>query len=96
MLVREGLALARLQDGQHRGALLAAEAMAKEAGRGCLGGGSESPVLAGDCDPSYPDVCIPPLPPDLDCGDIGAKGFSVLQPDPHRFDGDKDGVGCES
>ena len=23
------------------------------------------------CDPSYPDDCIPPLPPDLNCGDSG-------------------------
>ena len=22
------------------------------------------------CDPSYPDVCIPPYPPDLDCADV--------------------------
>ena len=49
-----------------------------------------------DCDPSYPDFCIPPPPPDLDCGDIPQKNFTVLQPDPHRFDGDKDGIGCES
>ncbi|MCH7648069.1 MAG: thermonuclease family protein, partial [Thaumarchaeota archaeon] len=49
-----------------------------------------------DCDPSYPDFCIPSPPPDLDCGDIPQKRFTVLQPDPHRFDGDKDGIGCES
>ena len=48
------------------------------------------------CDPSYPDTCIPSPPPDLDCGDIPYKKFVVLQPDPHRFDGDKDGIGCES
>jgi micrococcal nuclease len=47
------------------------------------------------CDSSYPDVCIPPYPPDLDCGDIPYKNFRVLPPDPHRFDGDKDGIGCE-
>jgi hypothetical protein len=23
------------------------------------------------CDPSYPEDCIPPLPPDLNCGDSG-------------------------
>ena len=51
---------------------------------------------AGNCDPSYPDVCIPPSPPDLDCGDIPYRRFTVLPPDPHRFDGDNDGVGCES
>ena len=49
-----------------------------------------------DCDPSYPDFCIPSPPPDLDCKDIPQKRFTVLQPDPHRFDGDKDGIGCES
>ncbi|MEX0640879.1 MAG: thermonuclease family protein [Nitrosopumilaceae archaeon] len=48
------------------------------------------------CDPSYPDFCIPPPPPDLDCKDIPQKRFTVLQPDPHGFDGDKDGIGCES
>ena len=47
-------------------------------------------------DPSYPTVCIPPPPPDLDCGEIPHRDFTVLQPDPHRFDGDKDGVGCET
>jgi endonuclease YncB( thermonuclease family) len=51
--------------------------------------------LSGQCDPSYPDVCIPPPPPDLDCGDIPYKRFRVLPPDPHRFDGDHDGIGCE-
>ncbi|GEM_PF-1447756 len=48
------------------------------------------------CDPSYPDVCIALYPPDLDCGEIGFSNFKVVQPDPHRFDGDKDGIGCES
>ncbi len=51
---------------------------------------------AGNCHPSYPDVCIPPSPPDLNCGDIPHRRFKVLPPDPHRFDGDKDGIGCES
>lgn len=49
-----------------------------------------------NCDPSYPDVCIPPYPPDLDCGEIGYSNFIVIQPDPHRFDTDYDGIGCES
>lgn len=51
---------------------------------------------ARQCDPSYPTLCIPPGAPDLDCGDVGVKNFTVLPPDPHRFDRDKDGVGCES
>jgi hypothetical protein len=46
------------------------------------------------CDPSYPTVCIPPPPPDLNCADIEFRNFVVLQPDPHRFDGNKDGIGC--
>src|SRR5687767_469769 len=29
------------------------------------------------CDPSYPGVCIPPYPPDLDCGDVSHKRFKV-------------------
>lgn len=51
---------------------------------------------AGRCDPSYPGVCIPPAPPDLDCKDVSARHFRVLPPDPHRFDGNGDGFGCES
>ncbi len=50
---------------------------------------------AGQCHPSYPTVCIPPPPPDLDCGDIPYKRFRVLAPDPHGFDRDGDGIGCE-
>jgi micrococcal nuclease len=50
-----------------------------------------------NCDPAYPTVCIPPPPPDLDCGDVPYRRFQVLPPDPHRFDGnDNDGLGCES
>ena len=48
-----------------------------------------------DCDPAYPTVCIPSPPPDLDCKDIAFRRFTVLPPDPHRFDGNHDGVGCE-
>ena len=54
------------------------------------------PGSAKDCDPSYPDFCILPPPPDLDCSDVSEKKFTVLQPDPHGFDGDRDGLGCES
>jgi micrococcal nuclease len=48
-----------------------------------------------NCDPSYPDVCIPSYPPDLDCGQIEYKNF-IVGSDPHGFDGDNDGIGCES
>ena len=47
------------------------------------------------CDAAYPDVCIPPPPPDLDCSDVPYRRFRVLPPDPHRFDREGDGLGCE-
>ncbi len=52
---------------------------------------------AGTCDPSYPDVCIPPIQVtgDLDCGQVNFDHFQVVPPDPHGFDGNHDGVGCE-
>jgi endonuclease YncB( thermonuclease family) len=48
------------------------------------------------CDRSYPTVCIPSPPPDLDCADIGFRRFKVRPPDDQNFDGDHDGVGCET
>jgi len=58
------------------------------------------PAPRGDeCDyASYPDVCIPPIgvSGDLDCGQISPRRFRVFPPDPHGFDGDFDGTGCES
>ena len=49
-----------------------------------------------NCDSSYPDACIPSPPPNLNCSDIPDKGFQVSSPDPHGFDRDGDGIGCES
>ena len=46
------------------------------------------------CDPSYPDACIPPPPPDLDCDDVSFRNFAVTRGDPHGFDDDGDGRGC--
>ena len=37
----------------------------------------------------------PSPPPDLDCGEIAFTNYTVLPPEPHRFDRDKDAVGCE-
>lgn len=54
------------------------------------------PLAGSNCDPSYPGVCIPAYPPDLDCPQIAERRFDVVGPDPHGFDGDRDGVGCES
>lgn len=58
---------------------------------------TEAPVaVAAQCDPSYPDVCIPPYPPDLNCPDVPYGRFRVVGADPHGFDRDYDGIGCES
>lgn len=86
---------------------LVVQAEAREGGRGLWG---EPPTTdpvettepvgsGGDCLTSYPDLCVPPTPPDLDCAwvyDQGMSHITVLAPDPHRFDGNHDGVGCES
>jgi micrococcal nuclease len=48
-----------------------------------------------NCDPAYPDFCIPKNSPDLNCRDISQRRFKVLPPDPHGFDQDGDGIGCE-
>ena len=63
--------------------------------------GLSGPVLAAaqeECDPAYPDLCVPPIDEvgDLDCADIGYSNIAVLDPDPHGLDPDLDGVGCES
>jgi micrococcal nuclease len=54
--------------------------------------------VSGTCDPNYAGGCVPPAPPDLDCADIRALGIApvrVVGADPHRLDGDGDGLGCE-
>jgi micrococcal nuclease len=52
------------------------------------------------CEASYPGICIPIGSADLDCGEIQWRRFAVVwnvpNPDPHGFDGDQDGIGCES
>lgn len=47
------------------------------------------------CDPNYPSVCIPNVSYDLNCSDIEFRNFAVQPPDPHGFDRDRDGIGCE-
>ncbi len=47
------------------------------------------------CDPSYPDVCIAPPPPELTCDQVPYKNFTVIGADPHGFDADGTGIGCE-
>ena len=52
----------------------------------------------GNCHPAYPDDCIPPAPPDLNCPQIGRLvRVDHAFGDPHGLDGnDNDGWGCES
>ena len=88
----------------------AAQTAARDAGRGlwtaCAATATPAATTAAaptpaatvqaNCDASYPDVCIPPYPPDLDCGEIPFRRFRVIGPDPHGFDRDRDGIGCET
>src|SRR5215207_7216073 len=58
----------------------------------------DSPRGGAGCDPAYPDLCIPPAPPDRHCRYVYDQGFrhiTVLPPDPHNLDGNHDGVACE-
>jgi micrococcal nuclease len=85
----------------HVDELVALQREAREAGRGLWSACGDAaappaaPPAAVGCDPSYPDLCLPPPPPDLDCGDVGEQSFRVEGADPHNFDGDHNGVGCE-
>jgi micrococcal nuclease len=54
----------------------------------------ESIGSASECDPSYPDLCIPPGSADLNC-DYVYSSVTVYPPDPHGFDDNGDWVGCE-
>ncbi|HSE46321.1 MAG TPA: thermonuclease family protein [Gemmatimonadales bacterium] len=49
---------------------------------------------AGNCAAGY-SPCIPPYPPDLDCGDVDGP-IAVTGSDPHGLDADGDGLACES
>jgi hypothetical protein len=56
-----------------------------------------TPEPSSGCDPSYPDVCIPPYPPDLDCSQVGYTNIRVVASDPHGLDnGGTPGLGCET
>jgi micrococcal nuclease len=90
--------------------LLGFQREARAAGRGLWGlgdappgsgsGRSQAPRptaagTAGGCDPHYVGACVPPYPPDVDCGDLDARGFRVVGSDPHHLDGNGDGIACE-
>ena len=100
VLVEEGYAQVSIfpPDVKYADLFLNLQREAREKGKGIWSGevvGSDS-MAEEVCDSAYPSVCIPPPTPDLNCDDIPHRSFEVLPPDPHRFDGDKDGVGCES
>jgi micrococcal nuclease len=108
-LVRRGAAVPYFYDGErgrYASRLLDAERAAKRSGRGLWGascGPQTAPVPlvppSGSCDPNYTGACVPRHPPDLDCPDLRALGLAlpvrVVGSDPHRLDGDGDGLGCE-
>lgn len=51
--------------------------------------------VAISCDANYAGGCVPAVADDLDCADIGFA-VEVIGEDPHGFDADGDGSGCES
>ena len=109
-LVRDGYAQSYTYppNVRHADEFVALAREAREAGRGlwsaCSGfgvpavtaGPATAPGAVTGCDAAYPGVCIAPYPPDLDCGEVAYKRFTVLAPDPHGFDRDQDGVGCQT
>ena len=53
------------------------------------------PLTGGSgCDSNYSGTCVPQVSYDLNCDDIGGS-VTVVGSDPHGFDGDGDGSGCE-
>ena len=78
--------------------LTESENAARATGNGLWSACSEPKRIVDDkdhCSPAYPSLCLPSPSQDLDCRDINAVNFPVLQPDPHHLDGDGDGIGCE-
>ncbi len=71
---------------------LSAEPVAQDA---APSGSAQVTAKPASCDPSYPDVCIPPPPPDLDCIHVPFKNFKVISPDTHGLDEDGNGIGCD-
>lgn len=55
---------------------------------------SEPEQAEEDCDSNYSGGCVPPYPPDVDCGDV-AGPVAVTGEDVHELDGNDDGSACE-
>lgn len=49
----------------------------------------------GRCSPHYSGACIP-IRDDVDCGEITARNFHVVDRDVYDLDGDGDGIACET
>lgn len=80
----------------------AAESRARDARRGGWGAAAcfrpapsppPPPAPSAGCHPSY-SPCVPDVPYDIDCADIGFT-VRVVGSDEYRLDGDGDGYGCE-
>lgn len=96
------------EDGNLAARLRVAEREAQSAGRGlwsaCAGPLASLPRAPGmatpdapGCHPSYPDECIPPPPPDLDCAEVKRRvRVDHGAGDAHGLDANRDGWGCES
>ena len=69
---------------------------------GCASAEDESEARGPACEPSYPTVCIRLKSEvgDLNCANVPFTNFTVrhnvVPDDPHVFDGNRDGVGCEA
>jgi len=79
-------------------ALLLLVVAASGAGSAAEGPAVFVPFVAGGhvCEPSYPTLCLPPPPPDLNCPQIPYNDFAAVPPDAHHLDADDDGIACES
>lgn len=86
-----------------RGALVVALLLLVVAASGAGSSAAEAPAVfvpfvAGGhvCEPSYPTLCLPSPPPDLNCPQIPYNDFAAVPPDAHHLDADNDGIACES
>lgn len=96
------LAAARSAKSARRGLWGASPSTALDPGRqvdtGRCGSKPVPLVPQSGCDPNYAGACVPPYPPDVDCPELRTRGLApvrVVGSDPHRLDGDGDGLGCE-
>lgn len=104
-MVQGGYAQAKLYqpNDKHWPTISGAETDAKSANNGLWGACSafgapvdtSEPTTQPEPDTGGAGYVVPAPPPDRDCSGIGASNFEVRPGDPHRFDSDGDGIGCE-